>query len=142
MINLAESPERSIVTVLVVDTVDSTGHVAAVDPDEGQELLDDIFARLDSTVKGCGGMFVSYNGDGGIAVFGWPNSLEDHADRACEAAWLIQNPISALPMKDRLGRPVRFRVGVHSGLLGLRRISLDTGDRLDTVGATVYIAAN
>ncbi|HTR83188.1 MAG TPA: tetratricopeptide repeat protein, partial [Reyranella sp.] len=82
------------------------------------------------------------NGDGGIAVFGWPNSLEDHADRACEAAWLIQNPISAPPMKDRLGRPVRFRVGVHSGLLGLRRISLDTGDRLDTVGATVYLAAN
>jgi len=142
MINLAESPERSIVTVLVVDTVDSTGHVAAVDPDEGQELLDDIFARLDRTVKGCGGMFVSYNGDGGIAVFGWPNSLEDHADRACEAAWLIQNPISTSPMKDRLGRPVRFRVGVHSGLLGLRRISLDTGDRLDTVGATVYLAAN
>ena len=141
MKNLAELPERSIVTVLAVDTVNSTAHVTAVDPDEAQELLDRIFAHLDGAVRRCGGMFVSFSGDGGVAVFGWPNSLEDHADRACEAAWLMQNPDGSQSMRDSFDRPIRFRVGVHSGLVGLRRMSLGADNRLDTVGGAVWLAA-
>lgn len=140
MINLAESPERSIVTILAVDTVNSTGHVASVDLDEAQVLLDRIFAYLDEAVRSCGGMFVSFSGDGGIAVFGWPNSLEDHADRACDAAWMIQHPAGS-PMQSGLRQRIQFRVGVHSGLVGLRRMSMGAGDRLDTVGGAVWLAA-
>ena len=89
---LAETAERSIVTVLAVDTVNSTGHIAGDDPDDAQELLDRIYEHLDGTIRRAGGLMVNYSGDGGIAVFGWPTSMEDHADRACETAWLIQHP--------------------------------------------------
>lgn len=139
---LATSPERSIVTVLVADTVDSTGHIAELDPDGAQELLDRVFEHLNRAVEQAGGLFVNFSGDGGVAVFGWPNSLEDHADRACEAAWLIQQPAAdASPLCNSDGRPLRFRVGVHSGLVGLRRLKLDAGTRIDTVGGTVHLAA-
>lgn len=141
MTNLAELPERSIVTVLAVDTVDSTGHVVGEDPDDVQELLDRIFDHLDRTIDGAGGLFVSYAGDGGIAVFGWPQSLEDHADRACAAAWQLQNPDADHLLADRSGRSVRFRVGLHSGLVGLRRRSRGRETHLDTVGGTVHLAA-
>jgi class 3 adenylate cyclase/tetratricopeptide (TPR) repeat protein len=141
MANLAELPERSIVTVLAVDTVDSTGHIADEDPDDAQELLDRIFDHLDGIIGSAGGLFVSYAGDGGIAVFGWPQSMEDHADRACAAAWQLQNPDADHPLADESGRPIRFRVGVHSGLVGLRRRSRGRETHLDTVGGTVHLAA-
>lgn len=139
---LAETAERSIVTVLAVDTVNSTGHIAGDDPDDAQELLDRIFEHLDGTIRRAGGLMVNYSGDGGIAVFGWPTSMEDHADRACETAWLIQHPgTEAGRIRDMLNRPIRFRVGIHSGLVGLRRMDMEIGSRLDPVGGTVHIAA-
>src|SRR6516225_802620 len=101
MINLALSPERSIVTVLAVDTVDSTGHIAGIDPDDAQELLDRVFEHLSTCIAGAGGLIVSYAGDGGVAVFGWPNSHEDHAKRACDAAWMIQSAAAdMMPFRD------------------------------------------
>lgn len=139
---LAETAERSIVTVLAVDTVNSTGHIAGDDPDDAQELLDRIFEHLDGTIRRAGGLMVNYSGDGGIAVFGWPTSMEDHADRACETAWLIQHPgTESGRIRDVLNRPIRFRVGIHSGLVGLRRMDMQIGSRLDPVGGTVHIAA-
>lgn len=139
---LAETAERSIVTVLAVDTVNSTGHIAGDDPDDAQELLDRIYEHLDGTIRRAGGLMVNYSGDGGIAVFGWPTSMEDHADRACETAWLIQHPgTEAGRIRDVLNRPIRFRVGIHSGLVGLRRMDMQIGSRLDPVGGTVHIAA-
>jgi class 3 adenylate cyclase/tetratricopeptide (TPR) repeat protein len=142
MRKLAESPERSFVSVLAVDTVDSTGHIAGEDPDDAQELLDRIYLHLNGAVKRAGGMFVNFSGDGGIAVFGWPDSLEDHADRACEAAWLIQQPaLEDQPIRDARRHPIRFRVGIHSGLIGLRRMDMDIGARLDPVGGAIHIAA-
>lgn len=139
---LAETAERSIVTVLAVDTVNSTGHIAGDDPDDAQELLDRIYEHLDGTIRRAGGLMVNYSGDGGIAVFGWPTSMEDHADRACETAWLIQHPgTDSGRIRDVLNRPIRFRVGIHSGLVGLRRMDMEIGSRLDPVGGTVHIAA-
>jgi len=134
--------ERCVLTVLAVDTVDSTGHIADVDPDQARELLDRIFDHLKRAVEKSGGRLVSYAGDGGLAVFGWPNALEDHADRACEAAWLILEPgarKSALRSAD--GRSVQFRVGVHSGLVSLRSIKRDVRAGINAVGGAAHLAA-
>ena len=140
--DLAASPERSIVSVLAVDTVDSTGHIAGLDPDDAQELLDQIFRHISAAIERVGGLIVSYAGDGGAAVFGWPNSQEDHADRACEAAWRIQGAAGeAFALRSLDGRLVQFRVGIHSGLVGLRRMTIANETRLDTVGGTIHLAA-
>ncbi len=119
--------------------VDSTSHIAAYDPDDAQLLFDECFEHLRGVIERWGGSLVNYGGDGGIATFGWPASLEDHADRACSAAWDIQHSNSSRTGPD--GRPVRFRVGVHSGLVALRQIHRDGRSRFDPVGATVNIAA-
>ncbi|MBV8103152.1 MAG: tetratricopeptide repeat protein [Hyphomicrobiales bacterium] len=134
--------ERCILTVLAVDTVDSTGHVADLDPDKARELLDRIFDHVSHSVDHAGGLLVSFTGDGGIAIFGWPKSLEDHADRACEAAWRIQEPaVQANPLRGGDGRSVHFRVGVHSGLASLRPTKRDPRAGVDIVGGVVHLAA-
>ena len=134
--------ERSMLTVLAVDTVNSTGHIAHVDPDQAHELLDRIFDHLERAVEKSGGLLVSYAGDGGLAVFGWPNAVEDHADRACEAAWRIQEPATReKPLRGADGRSIQFRVGVHSGLVSLRSIKRDARAGINTVGGAVHLAA-
>ncbi len=142
MMGPAGFAERCMLTVLAVDTVDSTGHVADVDPDQAQELLDRIFDHLNRAVEQAGGLIVSYSGDGGLAVFGWPNSLEDHADRACEAAWRIQElATQGNPLRGADGRPVQFRVGLHSGLVSLRSIKRGVRAGISIVGGAVHLAA-
>ena len=142
MTSLAEIPEHSFVSVLAVDVHDSTGHIADVGPDDAQALLDQCFQHARRAIEREGGMIIGYYGDGGIALFGWPKSVEDHAERACSAAWAIQaSVLGSTRPTGKSGRAVQFRVGVHSGLVGLRRVELPLGSRLDTVGATVHFAA-
>ncbi|MDA4845435.1 ATP-binding protein [Hoeflea poritis] len=135
-------PERSVVTVLVVDAVSSTSRIASVDPDDAQLMVDDVLAHIRHSVERAGGLLVSFAGDGGVAVFGWPDSLEDHADRACEAAWNIQHFTGGdSPILDPEKNEVQFRVGIHSGLVGLRHLELERGSQIDLVGGTVHLAA-
>jgi len=134
----AATAERNIITVLAVDMVGSTRHIAAVDPDEAQSFLDHWLDHIRSSVERVGGQIVHYAGDGGIAIFGWPSAYEDHADRACIAAWDIQAHSAATGPG---GAPVNFRVGVHSGLVGLRKGGRNAIYRFDVAGATVHVAA-
>ena len=134
----ATTAERNIITVLAVDMVGSTRHIAACDPDETQAFLDHWLDHIRTSVERVGGQIVHYAGDGGIAIFGWPSAYEDHADRACIAAWDIQSHSAATGPG---GAPVNFRVGVHSGLVGLRKGSRNTIYRFDVTGATVHVAA-
>jgi len=130
--------ERSIVTVLSADIVGSTRHIATCDPDDAQRFFDHWFDYVRDAVENAGGTLVSYEGDGGIAVFGWPSALEDHADRACAAAWEIQRTNNG-PLGPG-GQAVQFRVGVHSGLAAVREINRGGVSRFDTVGVTVNVA--
>ncbi len=124
--------------MLAVDIVGSMRHIADCDPDDAQSFFDRCFDHMREALEPAGGNLVSFEGDGGIAAFGWPSAYEDHADRACQAAWDIQH-VEVGPGPD--GSPVRFRVGVHSGLVALRKVRRGGRYRLDTVGATVHIAA-
>lgn len=130
--------EKGVITVLSADIVGSTGHIAACDPDEVATFFDRCFEQLRRAIEAAGGLLVSFEGDGGIAAFGWPGGLEDHADRACAAAWAIQHDIDLLGPG---GAPVGYRVGVHSGLVALRHIRRRGRSRFNTVGAAVNIAA-
>lgn len=131
--------ERRIITVLAFDIVGSMRHIADCDPDEAQSFFDRCFGRIRRAVQAAGGTLVSFEGDGGIAAFGWPDAHEDHADRACAAAWTIQH--GGKPVRGPDGRGARFRIGLHSGLVAVRRVRRVGRARLDTVGATVHAAA-
>ena len=134
----ATTAERNIITVLAVDMVGSTRHIAGCDPDEAQAFLDQWLGHIRNSVERVGGQIVHYAGDGGIAIFGWPSAYEDHADRACIAAWDIQGHCESTGPG---GDPVNFRVGVHSGLVGLRKGGRKAIARFDVAGATVHVAA-
>jgi class 3 adenylate cyclase/tetratricopeptide (TPR) repeat protein len=136
---MVQSPvERNIITILSVDMAGSTRHIAGCDPEDAQAFLDRWFEHIRNAVEHAGGLIVHFAGDGGIAMFGWPSSFEDHAERACRAAWdIVQTSGATGPRGDS----VHFRVGVHCGLVGLRQVQQEGRFRFDIAGTTVHIAA-
>src|SRR6202161_4143756 len=109
--------EYKQVTVLFADVVHSMDIAAAVGPERLREIMADVADRCAAVVQRYGGTVDKFTGDGIMAVFGAPISLEDHAFRACLAAWHTQSEVAELAkeVKDRDGVTLQLRVGLNSG---------------------------
>ena len=130
----------SLVSILFADVVASTRRVAALDAEDARDLLDDIVARIRQRVHEFGGTLARVQGDGVMAIFGAPISMEDHALRACCAAHAICAGANAMQLGDPDALSVR--VGVHSGRIITRLQRNDYGIDYDAVGADVHVAAH
>ncbi len=104
-------------TVLFADVVHSMDLAAVVGAERLREIMADLFDRSSAVVKRYGGTVDKFTGDGIMAVFGAPMTLEDHAIRACIAALEIQNQTAALAddVANRDGIVLQLRVGLNSG---------------------------
>src|SRR6476661_7815169 len=117
---LAESSthaEYKQVTVLFADVVHSMDIAAAVGAERLREIMSELLDRSTAVVKRYGGTLSQFTGDGIMAVFGAPITLEDHAFRACLAALGIQEEAKRLAAgaQDRDGIDLLVRVGLNSG---------------------------
>ncbi|HWT50526.1 MAG TPA: adenylate/guanylate cyclase domain-containing protein, partial [Mycobacterium sp.] len=109
--------EYKQVTVLFAGMVHSIDIAAAVGPERLREIMTDLIDRASAVVQRYGGTVDKFTGDGIMAVFGAPISLEDHAIRACLAALGVQEEAKrvAIDVDDRDGVELRLRVGLNSG---------------------------
>src|SRR5712672_4869221 len=109
--------EYKQVTVLFADVVHSMDIAAAVGAERLREIMSELLDRSTAVVKRYGGTLSQFTGDGIMAVFGAPVSLEDHAVRACLAALGVQEEAKrlAVEVEDRDGVGLRLRVGLNSG---------------------------
>jgi class 3 adenylate cyclase len=114
---LATNAEYKQVTVLFADVVHSMDIAAAVDPERLREIMTDVVNRSTAVVKRYGGTLSQFTGDGIMAVFGAPVTLEDHAVRACLAALGIQEETDGLAAEVNVhdGVDLALRVGLNSG---------------------------
>src|ERR1700741_67399 len=109
--------EYKQVTVLFADVVHSMDIAAAVSAERLREIMAELANRCAAVVQRYGGTVDKFTGDGIMAVFGAPVSLEDHAIRACLAALGVQEEAKRLSVEvhDRDGIDLRLRVGLNSG---------------------------
>ena len=135
--------ERKQVTVLFVDIVDSTRLAGALDAEAMHELLDRALRLMAEAVHRYDGTVNQFLGDGLMALFGAPLALEDHALRAAEAAFAIQETMSGLAdqLRRERGIDVRVRVGLNSGLVVVGKIGDDLRMDYTAQGETVNLAA-
>jgi adenylate cyclase len=101
----ASAAEYKQVTVLFADVVHSMDLAAAVGPERLRELMSELLDRSSAVVQRYGGTVNQFTGDGVMAIFGAPMSLEDHAIRACLAALEIHKQV----------RDLQLRIGLNSG---------------------------
>jgi class 3 adenylate cyclase len=105
------------VTVLFADVVHSMDIAAAVGAERLREIMAELVDRSTAVLSRYGGTLSQFTGDGIMAVFGAPITLEDHAVRACLAALGIQEEAKRLAtgVQDRDGVELRLRLGLNSG---------------------------
>ena len=126
----APAAEYKQVTVLFADVVRSMDLASTLDAEGLREVMADLFDRSAAVVRRYGGTVDKFTGDGIMAVFGAPITLEDHALRACLAALDIQKDI---------GRKLALRVGLNSGQVIAGDVGSATAN-YTTVGEQVGMA--
>ena len=135
--------ERKQVTVLFADLKGSMELLADRDPEEARKLLDPVLERMMEAVHRYEGTVNQVMGDGIMALFGAPLTLEDHAVRACYAALRMQQSVTryAEGVRREHGITIRIRVGLNSGEVVVRAIGSDLHMDYTAVGQTTHLAA-
>ena len=102
--------EELDVTVLFLDVRDFTAFAERAQPTEVVALLNDLWELTVPALLRRGGHPNKFIGDGLLAVFGAPDHLADHAERAVLAALEIAELV-----QDQFGGRVAVGIGVNSG---------------------------
>jgi class 3 adenylate cyclase len=99
------------------DLLDSTGIAAKLDAEEWRDLVGAYLGTASVAVAEMGGKVAKKLGDGLMALFGYPMSQENDAERAVRAALAIQRALSELNGKNAgTGKPVlAARIAIDSG---------------------------
>src|SRR5205823_8643460 len=128
--------EEVEVSIVLVDICDFTAFAERSSARETVAYLNDFFGLIVPILGRHGGHADKFIGDGVLAVFGAPERLRDHADRALAAACQI-----ALAVEKRYGNDLRMGVGINSGPVSAG--SVGGGGRLEftVVGDAVNVAA-
>ena len=125
-----EAAERKLATVLFADLVGSTALADQQDPERTRMLLERFYDAMSEEIVRAGGTVEKFAGDAVMAVFGVPDALEDHAERALHAALAMQERLETV-----FGGRLALRIGVNTGevVAGPGRVgsSFVTGDAVN-----------
>jgi class 3 adenylate cyclase len=129
--------------VLFADLKGSMELLADRDPEEARKLLDPVLERMMEAVHRYEGTVNQVMGDGIMALFGAPLAHEDHAVRACYAAFSLQAAVRryAEEIRRKHGIVIQVRVGLNSGEVVVRTIGSDLRMDYTAVGQTTHLAA-
>src|ERR1700758_4872000 len=111
-----------------------------LDVEAWTRIVDRFVRILADGVRRFGGTVDKFTGDGIMALFGAPEAQEDHARRACHAAWHMSRAIRtyAEELRHSDGVDLQVRLGVNSGEAVVGRGGGDL--RLDPLGYTIGLA--
>jgi class 3 adenylate cyclase len=132
--------ERKLATVLFADLVGSTARADSEDPERMRVLLERFYDAMAEEIERAGGTVEKFAGDAVMAVFGAPNALEDHAERALHAALAMQRRLAQL-----FGGQLKLRIGVNTGDVAVgrspARSSFVSGDAVNVAARLEQAAA-
>jgi class 3 adenylate cyclase len=130
--------ERRHLTVMFVDLVGSTALASRLDPEDLREIIGAYHRCVADTIGRFGGFVAKYMGDGVLVYFGYPQALEDAAERAVQAGLALVRVVSRV----RDGEPLRVRIGIATGQVVVGDlITSGEGQERGVVGGTPNLAA-
>ena len=135
--------DRRNVTILFADIAKSTALIEKLDVEEAQKLFAPAIRIFRDEIERFSGHVDTELGDGLMAIFGVPHTLEAHAIRACHAALAIQERIThyAQEMGQKRGLQFLVRVGVNSGVVVLSVGGEQDREIYHANGSPVHLAA-
>jgi len=133
---LSSQTTRRAIVVMFCDICDSTAMSEALDAEDVREVVLVYQHFVGEVLVSLGGHIAQYLGDGILTYFGFPEADADAAQHAVEAGLEI---IAALPKLNRelerkglrLSKPLRIRLGMHSGSVVIG--AMGGGNRTETL---------
>lgn len=129
-------PEWAMVTVAFVDIRGFTALADRSTARDTVEYLNEFFGLVVPKISGHGGHVNKLLGDGLLAVFGTPEPVPDHAERALDAAADMLDAVEA-----HFGERCRIGIGLNSGLVVVGTIGGGELVELGVIGDPVNVAA-
>ncbi len=126
------------VTVLMTDVVGFTTLAEQMSAEETAAFLNEHLALVTACIEAEGGVVDKFMGDAVMALWG---ALDDEPDQAARAVRAARRVVDALEARNRGGdRPVRLRIGIHSGMVVAGNIGAPARMNYTVVGDAVNVA--
>ena len=144
--------EERVVTILFSDLKGYTLLSEQLPPTQLVKMLNDYFGAMTEIIDAHGGCIIEFLGDGILAVFGAPQRMDDHAEKAVSCALAMQNRLKTLPeewKEEALGEYFRqegrpdfgMRIGIHTGSVVAGNLGCPSRMKYAVIGDSVNIAA-
>jgi len=135
--------ERREVTMLNSDIAGFSRLSQSMEAEELVEFLNDYFQRMIRVVLEHGGNIDKFQGDGMLVVFGAPNPMEDHAERALQAAFAMVREIDRFNHElETRGRPaIAVGMGLDTGQVVAGHVGSDDRMEFTLIGVPVNNSA-
>lgn len=131
---LLATPQSYDVTVMVTDLRGFTQYSENLEPAAVLTFLNQLQGLLSRIVVEHGGWVDKFMGDGMLAVFGAPQPLANHADRALAAAQVMLAEVAQLST-------LPVGIGLHSGSVVAGCLGADGHLEFTVIGDTVNVAS-
>lgn len=143
--------EERIVTMLLTDLSGYAALSEQLSPADVVTLLNTYFGLMGEIIDRHHGCVVEFTGDGFLCVFGAPQPMPDHAERAVRCALEMQARLAdahgewaQLETKLWHGQGtahLRMRIGIHSGTVIAGNIGTPSREQYSVIGDAVNVAA-
>jgi class 3 adenylate cyclase len=137
--------ERKQVTVMFCDMEGFTPMVEQVGSEKAYAIMDEIYEILIHKVHDFEGTVNEMTGDGIIALFGAPITIENAPQRAVQSALSIHREMVRFNEKIKQEiptmPPLKMRIGVHTGEVVVGTLGNDLRVEFKAVGDTVNLAS-
>lgn len=134
--------ERLVVTVLMSDIRGYSGIAERTDPSILAGQLNSHRSEMNAAILAEGGTVMQYVGDAVMAVFGAPFPLDDHVERAANAALAMHGRQAALDQtwQDQGLEPFGLGIGLSTGEVAAALLGSEQRLEYTMVGDTVNLA--
>lgn len=131
---------RRYLTLVFADLSQSTELSELMETEHYAAVLAALRQVCQDTIPRHGGMVVRTQGDGLLALFGYPTTREHDGRSAVAAALELHERVRDLRVELPRGRTLGLHTGIHSGLVLLRSGNMELG-RLELLGPVPNVAA-
>lgn len=131
------APQQRHATILFADIEGFTQLSERLAASRVIGLLDRFFDATAKGIEAHGGIVVNHVGDALIAAFNAPLPVENHAERAVDAARALQSLVSG---RDFDGHRLRLRIGIATGPVAAGTVGGATHQTYTVYGDTVNLA--
>ena len=144
--------ENRWVSILFNDISDYSTITENMAPEVALEFLNEYFSEMHKVIRQYNGQILNYIGDSIMVVFGAPNKLKGHENKAIECAMMMREKLKELNHswdKNDTSRywknhgidSIKMRIGVHTGSVIAGNVGSVDMIQYSTIGDTVNVAA-